>query len=108
MNALQAVGRRRDGRIVLATRCAGDLAVIEVTDNGPGIARELHERIFDPFFTTKDPDQGSGLGLAIAFDIARDHGGLLDVRSRPGEGATFTLRLPARPPVASPQASSAA
>ena len=78
-------------------RADGDQALIEVSDNGPGISSELQERIFDPFFTTKDPDQGTGLGLAIAFDIARDHGGLLDLRSRPGEGASFVFRLPVLP-----------
>ena len=93
LNAHQALERARDGRIAISTRCDGDQAVIEVTDNGPGISPELQERIFDPFFTTKSPDKGTGLGLAIAFDIARDHGGLLDVRSRPGAGATFSLRL---------------
>jgi signal transduction histidine kinase len=97
MNAHQAIEHRRDGRIAISTRLDGDQAVIGVTDNGPGIARELQERIFDPFFTTKGPDQGTGLCLAIAFDIARDHGGLLDVRSRSGEGATFTFRLPVLP-----------
>ena len=95
MNSRQALGRRRDGHIALRVRADADQAVIEVSDDGPGIAPELHERIFDPFFTTKDPDQGTGLGLAVALEIARDHGGVLDVRSRPGEGATFSLRLPA-------------
>jgi signal transduction histidine kinase len=95
MNSRQALGRRRDGHIALRVRAEADQAVIEVSDDGPGIAAELHERIFDPFFTTKDPDQGTGLGLAVALEIARDHGGVLDVRSRPGEGATFSLRLPA-------------
>ncbi len=94
LNAHQALERARDGRIAISTRANGDQAVIEVTDNGLGIEPELQERIFDPFFTTKSPDKGTGLGLAIAFDIARDHGGILDVRSRPGEGATFALRLP--------------
>ena len=97
MNAHQALERRRGGKIAISTRTDGDQAVIEVTDNGPGVPRELQDRIFDPFFTTKSPDQGTGLGLAIAFDIAREHGGLLDVRSRPGEGATFALRLPVLP-----------
>ena len=93
LNAHQALERGCDGRIAISTRADGDQALLEVTDNGPGIAPELQERIFDPFFTTKSPDKGTGLGLAIAFDIARDHGGLLDVRSGPGEGATFALRL---------------
>ena len=96
MNSRQALGHRRDGQIALCVRADAGQAVIEVSDNGPGIPRELHERIFDPFFTTKDPDQGTGLGLAVALEIARDHGGVLDVRSRPGEGACFSLRLPAR------------
>jgi PAS domain S-box-containing protein len=94
LNAHQALEPARDGRIAIATRSDGDQAVVEVTDNGPGVEPELQERIFDPFFTTKSPDKGTGLGLAIAFDIARDHGGMLDVRSRPGAGATFSLRLP--------------
>jgi signal transduction histidine kinase len=93
LNAHQALEHGRDGRIAISTRTDGDQAVLEVTDNGPGISPELQERVFDPFFTTKSPDKGTGLGLAIAFDIARDHGGQLDVRSRPGEGATFSLRL---------------
>jgi two-component system, NtrC family, sensor kinase len=54
------------------------------------------DRVFDPFFTTRGPDEGTGLGLAIAFDIAREHGGALEVSSRPGEGACFVLRLPLR------------
>ena len=92
LNAHQALERACDGRIAISTRADGDQAVIEVTDNGPGIAPELQERIFDPFFTTKSPDKGTGLGLAIAFDIASDHRGLLDVRSRPAR-STFALRL---------------
>jgi PAS domain S-box-containing protein len=93
LNAHQALESARGGRIAISTRCDGDVAVVEVTDNGPGIPPELQERIFDPFFTTKSPDKGTGLGLAIAFDIAREHGGMLDVRSRPGAGATFSLRI---------------
>jgi PAS domain S-box-containing protein len=108
LNASQALEGRSDRRIAVSTRVEGDHALVEVTDNGPGIPSELHERIFDPFFTTKDPDQGTGLGLAIAFDIARDHGGVLDVRSRPGEGATFALRLPLRAVAMLPRAPSAA
>jgi two-component system sensor histidine kinase HupT/HoxJ len=94
MNSRQALERRQGGRIQLTVRAEAEQALIEVCDNGPGIPPELHERIFDPFFTTKDPDQGTGLGLAVALEIARDHGGVLDVRSQTGEGATFSLRLP--------------
>jgi two-component system NtrC family sensor kinase len=69
-------------------------AVITVADTGAGIEPEHLERIFDPFFTTKDPDQGTGLGLMISHQIVADHGGTIEVRSRPGEGSTFTVKLP--------------
>ena len=68
---------------------------VEVVDEGEGIAEEDLERIFDPFFTTKGPDQGTGLGLMICHRIASEHGGLIEVSSRPGRGATFRVRLPA-------------
>jgi signal transduction histidine kinase len=71
--------------------------VIEVEDHGAGIPEEHLERIFDPFFTTKGPDQGSGLGLMICHRIAEDHGGVIEVQSSEGQGATFRVRLPAGP-----------
>jgi PAS domain S-box-containing protein len=93
LNARQAL-ERRPGCVRVETRCDGSSLEIRVGDDGPGIVEEIQERIFDPFFTTKDPDQGTGLGLAIAFDIVRDHGGGLEVRSKPGAGACFIVRLP--------------
>ena len=65
---------------------------IGVTDDGPGIATELHERIFEPFFTTKT--FGTGLGLAMVQSIARAHGGTVSLRSAPGTGAEFSILLP--------------
>jgi len=93
VNARQAL-TGRSGRVRVETLCNGTSLEIRVCDDGPGIAEEIQERIFDPFFTTKAPDQGTGLGLAIAFDIVRDHGGALEVRSKPGGGACFMVRLP--------------
>ena len=74
---------------------------IRVRDNGPGIAPEKHEKIFDPFVqvdrSLSNPRDGVGLGLAISRDLARAMGGDLGVESVPGEGSTFTLRLPVAP-----------
>jgi PAS domain S-box-containing protein len=71
----------------------GRYATVTVSDTGVGMERETADRVFEPFFSTKG-DEGTGLGLAVAFGIVRQHGGMLTVRSAPGEGATFTVRLP--------------
>ena len=71
---------------------AGRYAVLSVSDDGSGMDPEIVARIFDPFFTTKE--KGRGLGLAGVQGIVRRHGGSIDVTSRPGQGSTFTLRLP--------------
>ena len=69
---------------------------IEVGDNGHGIAAAILPRIFDPFFTTKDLGHGLGLGLFIVFEIVEEHGGSIAVKSTPGQGTTFLIRLPAQ------------
>ena len=66
-----------------------------VTDTGPGILPEHLGRVFDPLFTTRAGQGGTGLGLAIAQQIVLRHGGRSEVASRPGEGARFTVDLPA-------------
>lgn len=68
---------------------------VEVSDTGRGIAPEHLHRIYDPFFTTKAAQKGTGLGLAVTYGIVREHGGLIDVESRPGEGTRFRLDFPA-------------
>jgi signal transduction histidine kinase len=84
------------GALLVATRSAPDAGVlVEVRDGGPGIPPERLARIFDPFFTTKE--RGTGLGLALAQEIAQEHGGQLTCASVPGQGTTFTLRLPRAP-----------
>jgi PAS domain S-box-containing protein len=73
---------------------AGDWVCLAVCDSGEGITAEHLPHLFEPFFTTKAPGQGTGLGLSQVHGIVAQHGGYVDVRSRPGEGATFTLYLP--------------
>lgn len=80
------------GVLHIAVRRERDLAVIEVTDHGIGIAPESLPRIFDLYFTTKPT--GSGIGLAMTYRIVQMHGGDIEVRSEPGRGSTFTVRLP--------------
>jgi signal transduction histidine kinase len=91
-NAAQAI--EGPGTITLETRREDDRVVVAVRDTGHGIAPDVIGRIFDPFFTTKPVGEGSGLGLSISYEIVAKHGGRIDVESRPGEGATFTVTLP--------------
>ncbi len=97
LNAIQASPTGGEVRVRLIPGGPGSRegVTVEVVDEGEGIAEEDLERIFDPFFTTKGPDQGTGLGLMICHRIASEHGGLIEVSSRPGRGATFRVRLPA-------------
>lgn len=92
INAAQAIEGR--GTITLRTRVDGEQAVVEITDTGRGIGPESLARIFEPFYTTKPVGKGTGLGLSIAWDIVQRHRGSLAVRSTPGHGACFELRLP--------------
>ena len=73
----------------------GKYVVLAVTDTGVGMDKKIQQRIFDPFFTTKDMGRGTGLGLASAYGIIKGHDGYIDVESRKGEGATFSVYLPA-------------
>jgi GAF domain-containing protein/anti-sigma regulatory factor (Ser/Thr protein kinase) len=92
-NALEAMEGR--GTLTLRSRVRRGEAEVEFEDEGPGIPDENLARIFDPFFTTKPPGQGTGLGLAIAQGIVTDHGGRIEVTSRPGKGSVFRVVLPA-------------
>jgi two-component system NtrC family sensor kinase len=67
---------------------------LEFADTGEGIPEENLTRIFDPFFTTKEVGKGTGLGLATSYGIVEDHGGRISVKSKVGEGTTFTIELP--------------
>jgi len=94
------------GRILISTRMtngAGGISLV-VADTGSGIPKEILPRIFDPFFTTKANGSGTGLGLSVVYGIVTKYVGAIDVKSREGHGARFSLSLPClsgdhRPPL---------
>ena len=98
------------GRLIIATRnYQGEPAtsrkplssgpegyvLLTVSDTGHGMNKETVSQIFNPFFTTKDVSQGTGLGLSTVFGIIKEHGGEITCESRPGQGTTFHILLPA-------------
>lgn len=97
INACEAM--EKGGRITITETMDNvnsdrDTAVIRIQDTGPGIPTTIQGEIFNPFFTTKD--EGTGLGLSICFNIISEHGGCLVLDSQEGQGACFTITLPAR------------
>lgn len=85
----------RPPKITINLHQQGPNAVIEVADNGPGMDAELSKRIFEPFFTTKEVGEGTGLGLSVSYFIVTEHHrGSMEVKSSPGTGTCFTIRLP--------------
>jgi signal transduction histidine kinase len=95
VNACEAMGD--GGRILVTeeegvTEPMGRVAVIKVSDNGPGVPEAIGDKIFQPFFTTKE--EGTGLGLSITARIIEDHKGCLNIKSRQSKGTTFTITLP--------------
>jgi PAS domain S-box-containing protein len=97
LNAAHALPESRVdvNQVSVSVRADGDhRIVLEIADNGEGIAPEVLPRIFDPFFTTKAPGVGTGLGLSICHGIVASLGGQISVHSLPGEGSTFRVVLP--------------
>jgi PAS domain S-box-containing protein len=93
-NAVDALAA--EGRIKVKAVSIPDRDVeVEISDTGSGIAPENLPKIFDPFFTTKSPGKGTGLGLSLSHTILERLGGSVSVRSRLGQGTTFTIQLPA-------------
>ena len=82
------------GRLAITIELDGAFVVVRIGDSGTGISSEQFANIFDPFYTTKPAGRGSGLGLVVAKGIVDEHGGSIDVRSKAGEGAEFSVRLP--------------
>ncbi|MBN2246756.1 MAG: cache domain-containing protein [Candidatus Aminicenantes bacterium] len=94
LNAAEAMGET--GTLTLKTSLNGKGKYIKVdfTDTGHGILEKDMKQLFEPFFTTKEVGKGTGLGLAISYSIIQKHDGTIDVKSKPGEGSTFSVRLP--------------
>ncbi len=96
LNAADALEEK--GTITIASRVIVErnsrLIELEFTDTGPGIPEEILGKIFEPFYTTKPTGKGTGLGLAVSYGIIRKHGGQIFVKTAPGKGASFFIRLP--------------
>ncbi len=107
-HAIASTGRPGGGRVMVHARRRLESVAVDVSDDGPGIPEALHQRVFEPFFTTKPEGEGTGLGLSICLGIVKEHGGRITLQSLPGEGATFTVELPAAsiapPAAAGPEA----
>ncbi len=101
LNSLQAIDV--NGKVTVTVKPQGNMAVVEVADNGRGIAPTHLPNIFRPFFTTKG--DGTGLGLSLARRIVEDHHGRIDVTSAVGHGTTFAVVLPLQRPAAAPATS---
>lgn len=84
------------GTITISTWYENRKVAVAIKDTGVGIAPEKMDLIFQPFFTTKSEVKGTGLGLSVCHGIIQNHQGEINVESRPGEGSTFTILLPAR------------
>jgi signal transduction histidine kinase len=92
LNSLQAI--EQNGKVTVSLESRGKTAVVQVIDNGRGIAPDHLPNIFRPFYTTKG--DGTGLGLSLARRIVEDHQGRIDVSSTLGKGTTFSVVLPLR------------
>lgn len=98
INACEAVSAG-EGVLTIRSRYVPNSHVVEIriSDNGVGMDEETKRQIFEPFFTTKEQGKGVGLGLSVVYGIVTGHGGEIEVRSAPGDGTTFMIRLPERP-----------
>jgi signal transduction histidine kinase len=106
-NAVQAIvshrkearDQGREGRIRIIMRemndgARGQLCLVEIHDNGPGVPLKARSQIFEPFFTTKSSREGTGLGLAVAANVVESHGGEVEVADSSLGGAVFSVTLP--------------
>ncbi len=95
MNAVEAIGEKK-GEVKVTSHFEEDVFYVEVRDNGAGISDQNLDKIFEPYFTTKHKGHDVGLGLSLVKRTIQAHGGQIMVESSPGEGARFTVILPAK------------
>ena len=96
-NAIDAMEGKEKGVLTIATEQDGNDIVVEVSDTGSGIPKDVIGKIFDPFFTTKEVGKGTGLGLENVYRIVKEqHQGEIEVDSNEG-GTVFTIRIPVQP-----------
>ena len=91
----QTNGESYKPTLTASTKSLGDRVEIKIRDNGTGIPPEVRDKMFNPFFTTKPAGEGTGLGLSISHDvIVKQHGGSIEVDTKPGEFTEFKIILP--------------
>jgi len=100
MNGIQAMEKGGELKAVIRAAETPAEARIDIVDTGPGISPEHISQVFDPFFTTKKVGVGTGLGLSVSYNIIKKSGGRMEVDSRPGQGACFSIFLPLAGPAA--------
>jgi PAS domain S-box-containing protein len=95
-NAQQALAtvQNRRKKLVISTFAKDKWVHVRFEDNGPGIPESIQTKVFDPFFTTKGVGEGTGLGLSVSYGVVKEHGGRIDLESKEGKGAAFTIVLP--------------
>ncbi|HLB59496.1 MAG TPA: PAS domain S-box protein, partial [Bdellovibrionota bacterium] len=93
VNSIDAV-KDLNGKISIIGRRGDGGVIIEIVDNGVGIASEDHKKLFQPFFTTKEVGAGEGLGLSVTYNIVKNVGGHIDISSKKGEGTRVSIFLP--------------
>jgi two-component system NtrC family sensor kinase len=93
-NGCEALEESQTKNLTINIRNEENHLVVDIIDTGCGIPQENMKKLFTPFFTTKKMGKGTGLGLAISYGIIKMHRGDIKVKSNPGQGSVFTIKLP--------------
>lgn len=94
-NAYQAMPKGGTLTVKTSFNASQNKVIVTIRDDGEGIPEEYLDKIFDPYFTSKEQGQGTGLGLAISYGIIQEHDGHIDLKTKIGQGTTFTVSFPA-------------